>query len=225
MSDLLAEVDEMMRQERLEKLWKEHGGMLIGFVVAVILMTAAISGYRSWTTHVKTEQTSRLMTLMESSDFPENISAEEIQLRGGLKGMALITAGGAYVSDGKTDEALKVYQAAAEDKSISEEIRQLAVLMAVRLQSGNQDYDAQSLLDLLKPVVNDDASPWQNHARLETASLLANREQNYAEAREFLNLIMEQQNIPETLYNSARALDHVYTLKAKTQKNETDQKS
>ena len=46
MADIFAEVDEELKQERLEKLWKEYGGIFISCIAAIILGTAANSGYK-----------------------------------------------------------------------------------------------------------------------------------------------------------------------------------
>ena len=48
MTDLFAEVDEALRQERVAKLWQEYGRYLIGFIATLILLTALISAYKSW---------------------------------------------------------------------------------------------------------------------------------------------------------------------------------
>jgi hypothetical protein len=46
MSDIFQEVDEIMKQERMEKFWKQNGAWIIAFIVLTILGTAAISGYQ-----------------------------------------------------------------------------------------------------------------------------------------------------------------------------------
>lgn len=212
MSDLLAEVDEMMRQERIMKLWQDHGGTLIAVIAAIILGTAGTSGYKAWNSSVKEKHTAQLADLLDSPDFPANINEAALDIRPGLKGIGLLTAAGSLISEEKNDEALALLATAENDKSIPDDLRELATLTAVRLQAA-QDNPPENLAQRLGPVMNNDNSPWRYHAHLEAAVLVATRNQNFAEARAHLNTILDAGNLPETLYTKARALDKVYALK------------
>ena len=216
MSDLLAEVDEAMRQERIEKFWKENKNAIIAAVVFVILATAAISGYRTWDAKVKTADTQTLTNLMEQPNFPQNINGEKLDIRPGLKGIALLTAAGQYIAEDKPEEALVLYKRAAEDSSIPDDLRQAAVLAQTKI-SGTEVPD--EALSALKTVWEDDDSPWRYHARIEAAVILAHAKQDYAAARDHLDIVMTAQALPDSLYAKAKALDHVYALKQDQNKN------
>jgi hypothetical protein len=43
MSDVFAEIDEVMRQERLQKIWNEYGSWIIAGLVILLLATAGAS--------------------------------------------------------------------------------------------------------------------------------------------------------------------------------------
>lgn len=109
MTDILAEVDAAMRQERMEKFWKENGKTLIFFVFATIIMTGVISGYRTWDANAKARDTEQLLLLTESKDFPDNIKDAKLDLRPGLRGIALVNGAQAYLSQKKDAEALALY--------------------------------------------------------------------------------------------------------------------
>ena len=47
MSEIFREIDEEMRQENLARLWKRFGPYVIGGAVAVIVITAAVTGGRA----------------------------------------------------------------------------------------------------------------------------------------------------------------------------------
>jgi hypothetical protein len=51
MSDILREVDEAMRVEKMTRLWAEHGNTVIAAIVALILGTALSSGWNAWQHH------------------------------------------------------------------------------------------------------------------------------------------------------------------------------
>ncbi|MCE7887007.1 MAG: hypothetical protein DYH13_05825 [Alphaproteobacteria bacterium PRO2] len=209
MTDILAEIDAAMRQERMEKFWKENGKTLIFFVIATIVMTGVISGYRTWDANVKARDTEQLLLLTESKDFPDNIKDAKLDLRPGLRGIALVNGAQTYLSQKKDAEALALYTRAADDNSIPGEIRGLAILMQARLSKNPDDEKMTKNLD---SVARDNNSPWQYHARLEAAALAAQKE-DYKLARDYLAGVMDQKKVPGPLYQKAMALDHVYALR------------
>ncbi|MCD8562794.1 MAG: hypothetical protein LRY54_01755 [Alphaproteobacteria bacterium] len=70
MTDLLQEVDDMMRQEKLAKLWREHGNFIIGVILAIILATALVSAYKSWTVMCASPRQQRLWKLWKNRILP-----------------------------------------------------------------------------------------------------------------------------------------------------------
>ena len=57
MADLFVEVDEALKQERLENIWKKYGGLFISVLIAIILGTAANAGYKYWKKSANIKQT------------------------------------------------------------------------------------------------------------------------------------------------------------------------
>ncbi len=212
MTDIIAETQELMRQERFEKFWKENGKTLLLFVAATIVMTGAVSAYRTWDADVKARSTDKILTLMEDKTFPDNIKDENLDVRPGLRGIALINGAQAFLAKGKNDEALGLYAKAAEDNAIPHELQDLAILMQVRLAK-----DAAGdgkLLKKLSSIAKNKNSPWRYHAQIEAASLAAAK-QDYKTARQYLNGVRDQKTAPETLVKKAEALDHIYALREK----------
>jgi hypothetical protein len=48
MSDIFQEVDEAVRREKLEKLWKRYGNFVIAAAVVVLLAVGGWRGYQWW---------------------------------------------------------------------------------------------------------------------------------------------------------------------------------
>ena len=221
MADLFAEVDAAMRQERVEKLWKEHGKTIVLALGLIILGTAIGSAWKHWNYSARVKQTDALIQLIDAKEFPGNIGAAELNMRGGLRGVALLSGAGALIDEKKPDEALALYERAAADTGIPDDLRHLAILMSVRLKSEKDGANADDLQKTLKPVANDKNSPWRFHAVLESAVLYA-KSGDYAAAREQLEPIKEEKNLPPSVYGKAKALDHVYALKLSQQKSAQD---
>ena len=214
MSDLLREVDDIMRQERMAKIWNEYGLYIIGFVIGVIVLTACVSGYKTWNISVREAQTAQVLAFQEASDYPQNVLAlEKANLRGGLKGVLYMSAAGMFVSQDKEDEALTLYERTAADENIPAEFSHLAELMIVRLAMDKDDADSALLLERVARVYEDKKSPWAYYARLEAALIYAHLEKNYTAARAQLAVILSASGTPSSLVERAEALDHVYGLK------------
>jgi hypothetical protein len=221
MVDLLAEVDNAMRQERLEKLWQDYGNAIISGVLLAIILTAGFSFYRSWDAGVRTQQTSALMALYEDPGFPGNAMEKTAHLRGGHKALALFTAAGRLYSQQKTAEAQSLYASMAGDSKLPNHLRQLAVLMDVRvrleIQKADQNLPATDFLKALQPILDDKTSPWISHAHMLAASILAGQSQDYKAAISHLNAVLETENLPESMYGRAEALSHVYLIRQQQQ--------
>ncbi|MCB1562458.1 MAG: tetratricopeptide repeat protein [Alphaproteobacteria bacterium] len=218
MADIFAEVDEAMRQERVEKFWKENGSLILTFVLLTILATAGFSGYRTWDAKVRATQTDALIGLLDDPAFPEKALEESaLDLRPNLEGLALLNAAGTLVEQGKTDEALAAYSRASENGKIAPEFRDIATLMSVRLLSAQEDSDPDMLIEKLRKITNNAKSPWKYHAHLETALILAHKRGDYETARTHLAAITDAEGLPASLLSTARSLDHVYALRAQAE--------
>lgn len=222
MSDLLAEVDEAMRYERVEQFWKENGRFIIFLIIAVIVATASVSAYRAWDKNVKAEQTKQIFVLMEDASFPENLLNAELKLRPSLKAMILMQGGEKFALQNNPEKAIILYEKVANDQSIESDFRQLSTLMSLRLKMAQESPNGAELITQAETIINDKNSPWKHHAMLDAALVAGDVQSDYAQAVIFLNEILDTANIPETLRTRARALHHVYTLKNNENKNDQE---
>jgi len=213
MSDLLAEVDEAMRQEKLAKFWHDNKAFIIAFIALTIISTAAMSGYRTWNHNVKTKQTNALIALQDAPDYPSNIINAELKFRPSIRGIALLSAAGTALENNNQEDAKKLYARIAGDNKISEEFRHLGIIMDVRLKMDNQDIQAADLLAALHPIINS-KSPWKPHAQIDAA--LLESKQNPQKALDLLNAVADTPTLSPTLYERAQKLHHVISGQIQT---------
>lgn len=212
---LIHEVEESMKQERMEKLWKEYGAYLIGAAVLVVLLTALITGWKSWNTKLNTSQTTAILQALDREDNIEELNRIASGMRPNHEAIAHLTAAGLLLRDGENDEALMHYNAAARAGDAEPALQDLAQLMAVRLEwqtAKPEEINAATMLGRLKPLTSNKNSPWRHHAHMQAALIKAHLQDDYAGARQHLDLIMKAEGIPQTLQQRARALHHVYGL-------------
>lgn len=224
MADLFAEVDEMMRRERLEKIWRDYGTYIMAAIAAVILSTGAWSAYRSWSQNVYESQTAALITAMESENPAAALQTAARDMRPGLRAIALLTAAGTLSGEGNTEEAIALYQRAAEDEAIPEDLRGIATLSYIALASSGEISPEQrtQFQNDLKKIWSSGNNPWRFHARLQAAILHAG-EDAYEQAAALLEPALEQgPQMPASLNAKINALHHVYALQSRQNKNTTE---
>ena len=218
MADIFHEVDEIMKQERMEKFWKENRTWIIAFIALTILGTAAISGYKYWNNGVKETQTAALIELLDQENFPDSVIKISEEFRPGIRGIALLAAAQHEMDAEKPDKALVFYKRAAEDKHLPAEFREMGQIMTARL---DEDLSAEQKLKLLKNVIDNSNSPWRYRAHMESALIQAHNTKNYAAARFHLQYLLKNDAaIPPSLINKAKSLDHIYSLKQKAIKDQ-----
>jgi hypothetical protein len=218
MADVFAEVDEAMRRERLEKLWREHGKLFVAAIAVIVLATGVISAWRGWNDSVNTRQTELLITAFDSPEPVTALQQTAEDLRPGLRGIALLTAAGMLMNDKKTDEALALYERAAAE-GLPAELEDMAVLARIAIliekETPAEEKAAQEkeFQKSLKKIWSSESSPWRFHARLQSASLLAGSGE-YRQAANLLEPVLEEKQMPASLNAKIKALHHVYALQA-----------
>jgi hypothetical protein len=215
MADMFIEVEEAMKQERLEKLWQNYGGYLIGFIVLSILGTAGFSGYKSWDQGVRTTQTTQFIDAQQQEYPAQALLDLAPSFRPGLSTIAQLQAAGTMLEGGIEDEALSIYDNVAKDESAPVEFRELARFTLARLEARN---DPDKALEHLTPLM-DGSGAWRHHARLEAAIILAYDKQDFKSARNQLAALLSAEAVPQSLSKKASSLDILYALKQQEQEN------
>lgn len=198
---LLREVEEELRRERLEKIWKEYGTYVIAAAAFVVL---AVAGYKFWESQriaAAQEAGSRyegaLLLLNDKKDGSAEKELEKIAGDGasGYRALAQLQLAGVQAKQGKKAEALATYEALANDGSADAMLRDFARLQAAGLRAGEADFTEME--NRLTPLMADD-SPWRYSAR-ELLGLAAFRAGKTSEARTILTPLFVDQQTPQTV--------------------------
>lgn len=190
---LIREIDEELRQEQAQKLWKTYGKYVIGVAIVVVCVVAGYQGWTAYDRSQKQEATDRLIGASALADAGDSTAAidsltkleeagvGEIQVIAKLRRAALVA------KDGDKEAAASAYFAIADDTAVSKPFRDLAtVLGAVQSLDASRD-NAQSTIDRLKPLI-DANSNWRHSAR-EISAVAALELGQTEQAREHLQAI------------------------------------
>lgn len=209
MSDLIVEVDEAMKQERLEKLWQSYGGFFIGLLVMLVLGTAANAGYTHWQSQKNIMQTDLYLdALIDEEETSESLQKISDKIESpNLKALTKIHAAGRAINENQNAKAVTLYET---DENISPVLNGLASLMSI---TQNPNVSGAEKAQRLKGLYDDTANPWRYHAHLEAAIINAHENNDFQSARVHLKHIIDAENIPQTLKKKAQSLDILYALK------------
>jgi len=207
---LLREVDEELRRERMEQLWKRYGNLFIAFSLGIVI---AVGGYKAWQYYQQKQAEAAGAEYITALD--ELTAGKEEAAIARLEKLAAGShAGGAYVASmrlagwlahkGRKDKAIAIYRRVAADTSL-----ELPMRTAARVRHAWLIVDTAPREELAKLLGGLDVpgNPWRSGAR-EILALAAMREGKHEDARKLLLQLMSDPETPaETRSRVAVLLD------------------
>ena len=123
MTDIFREVEEDVRRERFEKLWKQYGDYVIAGVAAIVIGAA---GYKLWTRYEDQQRfnaAKTFMTAQQAADSGQSAQASAMFGKlaksgpGGYSTVAKLAEANTLLMSGKRDDAVALYKSIAEKDS------------------------------------------------------------------------------------------------------------
>jgi len=205
-ADLFKEVDEDLRREKLEKLWKKFAPLIIGFAV---LFIGGMAGRVYW---VDLQEQQRIAesdryqaALFEITTGRQSEALEALQeiaatSKYGYDLLAELQAASLLIQKGRVDEGLATYDSISSNSDFDRRYRDYAALLAAMVVLDQAYYDEATVR--LEPLVRGDGS-WAFSAR-ELLGLMAMEKEDWAGAEAtFLQLSLDPE-APEELQGRAR---------------------
>ena len=213
MSDdsFIREVNEEIRQDQMQAVWKRYGSLLIGAAVAVVLVTA---GYRAWDWYVTSQASAsgdRFLAALNLASQGKNAEAatELDQLAkdgyGSYPLLARMRAATLLVQDGKVTEAVAAFDAVAADNSVVESIRHMASLRSAMLLVDHGTYE--DVARRAEPLSAD--SSQLRHSAREALGLAAWKAGRTADALALFKQITDDKDAPANLRQRATVMSEL----------------
>jgi len=204
----LREVDEELRREQLETMWKRYGRLALA---AVLLALAAFAAFLFW----------RSEKLKEAEARSEKLSAAVADIQAGRKTaagkkvgelvddgakgyrtVALFTKAALAADKGDEKAAIAIYAGVAADQSVPEPFRNVALIRQTLAEF--DDLKPQQVIDRLKPLATKDNPFFGTAGELTAIALM--RANRLAEAEKLLKALAEDSGTPPTLRDRADRL-------------------
>jgi hypothetical protein len=165
-TDIFQEVEEDVRREKLEQIWRQYGAYIIGAAAVLVLFTAALTAWRAYESRQQAERARAFIeaTALSESDPAGAVKAFEAlaEKSGSYALLARFRAAESLLKQGERTKAAALYDGIAADTGAQERLRELAVLKSAYLSA-----DATSLADLrarLAPLTRAGGA-WRHLAR------------------------------------------------------------
>lgn len=192
MADVFNEVDEEIRREHYQKLWKKYGKYVITLAAVIVLGTAGSVGWKEYRIATRESESTRFMAAVQLIESGEQVkgaaalAALAEDAGAGYRALARLRQAAALRQIGDHSVALSVYDRLASDGGVDQHLRDLARLLGAQalLELGTAD---DQVATRLGPLLKDD-NPWRHSAR-ELRGALALQEGDLETAkREFTSL-------------------------------------
>jgi hypothetical protein len=211
-ADIFHEVEEDVKRERYEKLWKAYGKYLIAVLAAVVLGTAGTVFWRDYQRGQREAESERFTAALALVQAGRNADAANAfaeladEAGAGYRVLALFQRASAQLGSGDTAGAVATYDRIADDGGASAVLRDLGRLLAARaLLDTAPAGEVEARLAPLRA----DANPWRHSAR-ELTAVLALKAGDVAAAREGFQALADDLSAPST--TRARAAELLAAL-------------
>ena len=214
MVDIFQEVDEELRQDRLQQVWRSYGRFIL---VAGLLVIVAAAGGKGWDHYSFT----KLIDASHQYEVAENLLLEgkpddalalfsnlsengfgSYQKLGEIRQAALLKESGNF------EAALDIYSRISKDTSQGKILRDAASLNLVLMKIGRSDQKSENLISYLRPLT-EPGRPLRFSAK-EVLGLLEMKHGDKKSAESTFKELAENLEAPEPL--RARALRLITVL-------------
>ena len=167
--NFMREVEEEIRRERIEKIWREYGTYIIAGALLIVFAVLGRQYYVDRHTAAAEATGSRYEdALALANDNKQGSAAKEFEAitangTGGYPSLSRLQLAGALLKDGKKAEALAAYEALAKDDKSEPLLRDYAALQAAAQRVGEADLRGDA--GLAQPLLAADGAPWRYNAR------------------------------------------------------------
>lgn len=196
--ELFREVEEELRRERYERLWKQYGHYVIGVAATIVIVVA---GYKYWEHYNKTATESagaNFETAMQAAankkfdDATAELTKITKEAPTGYATLAELALAGTALQDGKPSSAEQALAELSDRSAADPLLKDYAKLQAAALNIGKQDFT--EIKNQLSPLMGE-TGPWRHLAKeyLATAAIKANKTD---EAREVLTNLLADSKLP-----------------------------
>tara|TARA_B100000886_G_scaffold337771_1_gene299211 strand:- start:2252 stop:2905 length:654 start_codon:yes stop_codon:yes gene_type:complete len=207
LGDIFQEVDEELRKDKFEKLWKHYGRYSVGFALICVISVGVWQGWKSYSEAQRLSSSKQYEAALNFHASGKNKDALIVldglgkSGFGSYKLLASFKKAAILGNSGDIEGALETYEKLIENSKNHELFRQAAVLFSVRYKLKLPSVDVKTLIKDLKPIRKSDGV-WKFSAD-ETVGILLMSAGKISEARKIFQDLAENLKAPSRLRGRA----------------------
>ncbi|AUG53347.1 tetratricopeptide repeat protein [Thalassospira marina] len=210
MVDIFQEVEEDLKRERTERLWRKYGKVVVAVAAVIVLGVAGREGWKSYEHSTRIENGTRFANALELVNAgPDKSQAaldafDTIIAKGddGFVALGHFQKARIFLSQNETAKAVTELEAIASDSDVDKVYRDLAVVQ-IAMNSGTAD-NADALIARLKPIAVPE-NTWYHSAR-EMMAVLNIAAGKKDEAKSLLTELADDKTAPADMRGRASEL-------------------
>lgn len=204
----IREVNEELRSDRMQFVWRRFGRLIIGFAVLVVVGTAGYVGYRYWASHEAGDNGDKFLAALALADQNKTddalaaLASIEKDGKGAYPLLARMRAASLQAQKGDTPGAVAAFTDISKQSGVPSVIADAARLRAAFLLVDTGTYAQVSGLAEEMAVP---ANPFRHSAR-EVLGLAAYKAGDFAKAKQWFQAIVSDQQSPRNIANRAQMM-------------------
>ncbi len=204
--NFLREVEEELRRDRIERLWKEYGTFILAGAALIVVGVLGYKLVENWRLSAAQNTGARYEGAVEFAATGKEGSAEKefativADGTGGYPELARLQLAGLLLKQRKKADAVAAYDELAKSPNADPLLRDYAALQAASARLGEADFT--EMQNRLTPLMGD-ASPWRYSAR-ELLGVAAFKAGKPDEARTVLTPLLVDQKTPTSITERAQ---------------------
>ncbi len=206
---LFKEIDEELRQDKANQMWKAYGNYVIGGAVALVLSVAGFQGWQSYDSKqrmARGEVFETAKVLAADNKIEDAIAAFgkiADENNDGYAQLARFQEAGLLSKSGDFAGSAAAYATLADSSDIAPQYRDLAILLGA-LQELNTTTGNAPLTDRLGTLL-DSQNPWRHSAR-EILAIAAYKNGNATKSGEHFKALADDATTPNGLAQRAEEM-------------------
>ena len=213
----IREVNEELRSERLQTVWKRFRPLIIAGAVLIVVGVAGAGIFEWWQARESSASGDRFLTaITNANDKKTDEAMKELEALtrdgfGSYPVLARMRLAALKAEKGDTKAAIADFLAIGQDGGVPKAMRNASKIRAAWLMVDQSSYDevAAQIEELAAAT-----SPVRHSAR-ETLGLAAYKAENYAKAREWMQQIVDDNDAPAGARTRARMILSLITASGK----------
>ena len=206
MSDIFREVEEEVRRERLEKLWKKYGDHIVALAALIVIGAAGVQLYRVYESREAIKASGKFAVSVQLLERGQPAAAAEEfanlakSAPGGYANISRLAEADALFAAGRRGDAIRLYQQMAQKSDAY-----LGAVSRLHAAWAIADGAPRSEVETLVAPLTDLTNPWHSMAR-EVLAYQDLRSGRTAEALKAYQQIAAESDAPSGLRTRAAAM-------------------